>query len=285
MSAVLQESHFFFKCKAGRRRKHQKYALAGISQQGSAWKCSICVDPGNWIHLLLSKCFDLKRRGGVAKFGTMSGYFFPSEHFFSIILRMRKLCLMKIQVSKMPMYDSTEEMDHLRSRLAAAEQQQVGSAGTMCHRRRVVSWGILWAGAPEVVGCWIGGCSGVVTKQIWRSFCTPDFATAMFFSRFSTSVIHKSILTTWLQQTQTAYLCALKNSHEFTARFENLKRLRCVSVCQKLWHRCVSPQSRQVFPTSFRRFSFCMEPTFDMWVYEVSKVFRWNTESIRILYS
>ena len=47
---------------------------------------------------------------------------------------MRKLSLMKIQVSKMPMYDSTEEMDHLRSRLAAAEQQQVGSAGTMCHR-------------------------------------------------------------------------------------------------------------------------------------------------------
>ena len=83
----------------------------------------------------------------------------------------------------------------------------------------------------------------------------------MSFSRFSTIIIHiKSISTTWLQQTQTAYLCALKNSHEFTARFENLKRLRCVSVCQKLWHRCVSPQSR----------SKCFQRLFD------ASLFVWN---------
>ena len=61
---------FFSKCKAGRRRKHQKYALAGISQQGSAWKCSICVDPGNWIHL------------GVANFWHNVGIVFPQWTFF-----------------------------------------------------------------------------------------------------------------------------------------------------------------------------------------------------------
>lgn len=65
-------------------------------------------------------------------------------------------------------------------------------------------------------------------------------------------------MTNWLQQTQTAYLCALKSSHEFTvSRFEKTGCAAWAFVRSSgiaVW----VPRVAAVFPTSFRCFSFCM---------------------------
>lgn len=65
-------------------------------------------------------------------------------------------------------------------------------------------------------------------------------------------------MTNWLQQTQTAFFCALKSSHEFTvSRFEKTGCAAWAFVRSSGIAAWV-PRVAAVFPTSFRCFSFCM---------------------------
>lgn len=92
--------------------------------------------------------------------------------------------------------------------------------------------------------CWM--LNWRVLRCPLRSFCTTDGVSATF-CRFSTSKLIKSMLTNYDKLTATNSNGLSLCLEEFTwiysiTVWEN--RLRCVSVCQKLWHRCVSPQSR-----------------------------------------
>lgn len=176
---------------------------------------------------------------------------------------MRKLSLIKIQVSKMPMYDwgdgppeisigcSRTTTGGLRYSVRLSDNVIV-----RYHWYHVSPWHHmssslcrLFVRSRHPLGWSFGSCWmpnwRVLRCPLW-SFCTTDGVSAKF-CRFSTSKVIKSMLTNWLQQTQTAYLCEL-NLQYHGLRKQAALRERLSEALASLRE---SPESQRCFQRLF----------------------------------